>query len=177
MRDAFGGVFTMNFLLVFIFIFVAFTAVSLNYAKAFKVKNAVIDFVEQNEISSIDATSISGKLSKLDRIIAEMGYNVSCANIGYQSGPIIVDSEAKGYCYKGIAILFMEKTNIKSMDEDTEENVTVAEKITYKIYTGANWNLGALNKILALGGKPQDSEEYIQGTWTINGEANVVIQK
>jgi len=43
MRDAFGGVFTMNLLLVFIFIFVAFAAVSLNYAKAFKVKNSIID--------------------------------------------------------------------------------------------------------------------------------------
>ena len=54
MRDAFGGVFTMNLLLVFIFIYVAVTAVSLNYAKAFRAKNAVIDFIEQKEVTDLD---------------------------------------------------------------------------------------------------------------------------
>ena len=54
MRDAFGGVFTMNMLLVFIFIYVAFSAVSLTYAKAFRVKNHVIDYIEQNEIIDLD---------------------------------------------------------------------------------------------------------------------------
>ena len=43
MRDSFGGVFMTNLFLVFIFIYVAFTAVSLNYAKAFKVKNKTLN--------------------------------------------------------------------------------------------------------------------------------------
>ena len=54
MRDAFGGIFMIRLMLVFVFIFVAFTAISLNYAKAFRIKNKVIDFVEQEEIMDLD---------------------------------------------------------------------------------------------------------------------------
>lgn len=167
MRDAFGGVFTMNLLLVFIFIYVAFTAVSLNYAKAFRVKNAVIDFVEQNELSSLNHTYMNDKLDQLDEIVNKMSYNVTCDNIGATEGETKVDMSVTSYCYKGIKITFVESTNIEG---------TSAKKIKYKVSTGANWNLGALNKILALGGQKEDSEEYVFGSWTINGEANVVIK-
>ena len=48
MRDAYGGIFMVRLFLVFIVIYVAFTAVSLNYAKAFRLKNKLIDYVEEN---------------------------------------------------------------------------------------------------------------------------------
>ena len=64
MRDAFGGVFMMRLMLAFIFIFVAFSAVSLNYAKAFRVKNKVIDVVEQMEIQNIN--EFSNYYNKID---------------------------------------------------------------------------------------------------------------
>ena len=67
MRDAFGGVFTMNFMLVFIFIFVAFSAISLNYAKAFRLKNSIIDFVEENEI--VNLSDIDAKTDELNSIL------------------------------------------------------------------------------------------------------------
>ena len=50
MRDAFGGEFMIRLFLVFIFIYIMFSAVSLNYAKAFRLKNSVIDYLEKNEI-------------------------------------------------------------------------------------------------------------------------------
>lgn len=177
MRDAFGGVFTMNFLLVFLFIFVAFTAVSLNYAKAFKVKNAVIDFVEQNEIHSLNAVYINDKLSGLDSIIERMDYNIECTNMGLDEGQIIDDEKVVGYCYKGIALFLKNTEEINSINNETKENEKVATKITYIVTTKANWDLGALNKILALGGKQENSKGYIRGSWTVNGEANVVIQE
>ena len=167
MRDAFGGVFTMNFLIVFIFIYVAFTAVSLNYAKAFKVKNAVIDFVEQNEIASLNQNYLDDKLEKLDVIINKMNYNVTCDNIHSKDGEEKIDMKVQSYCYKGIKITLVESKNIEG---------TNTEQIKYKVSTGANWNLGVLNKILALGGEKQNSQEPIVGSWTINGEANVIIK-
>ena len=48
MRDAFGGAFSIQIFLIFILIYVSFIAVSLNYAKAFKVKSAIIDYIEDN---------------------------------------------------------------------------------------------------------------------------------
>ena len=53
---------------------------------------------------------------------------------------------------------------------------TKSKKIKYEITTGATWNLGALNKILVLGGEKENSRGTIAGSWTITGEA-VVIQR
>lgn len=163
MRDAFGGVFTINLFLVFIFIFVAFTAVSLNYAKAFRVKNRVIDFLEENEIVSLNETSFSNKLGKLDTILQDSTYNKTCED---GNGTIkSIEGNAIGYCYNGIVIL-----------ESSEEPVsgTNSSIIKYQVITYADWNLGALNKILALGGRDETSESYVAGTWAIKGEAKVV---
>ena len=43
----------------------------------------------------------------------------------------------------------------------------------YNVYTYVNWNLGILNTILALGGQSRDSQDPIEGAWTIKGEAVV----
>ena len=58
MREAFGGSFTIKLMLIFLAVYVTFIAVALNYAKAFRVKNGVIDIIEQNE--GIDDYSDTG---------------------------------------------------------------------------------------------------------------------
>lgn len=167
MRDAFGGVFMTSLFLVFIFIYVAFTAVSLNYAKAFRVKNKVIDFIEQAEITDLDdyfGRNIARQdLSKLNNILEDSNYYKECTT----NDQISVNG-SKGYCYNGIIIL-----------KDREEKVegTNSKTVYYKVLTYADWNLGALNKILALGGKSEDSAEVVNGTWEIAGEAKVVVKK
>ena len=46
MRDAFGGAFLIKVMLIFLGIYVAFMAVALNYAKAFKVKkNSILSLI------------------------------------------------------------------------------------------------------------------------------------
>ena len=85
MREAFGGVFMMRLMLVFVFIFVAFTAISLNYAKAFRIKNKVIDFIEQQEVFDIDeffAGANGANLTKLDAILDDAKYNKECQKVG-----------------------------------------------------------------------------------------------
>ena len=42
MREAFGGAFTIKLMLIFLAIYIAFIAVALNYAKAFRVKNKIL---------------------------------------------------------------------------------------------------------------------------------------
>ena len=162
MRDAFGGVFMMRLMLVFVFIFVAFTAISLNYAKAFRIKNKVIDFVEQEEIMDLDSlfnAANSNRLSKLGNILDDAKYNKECQNVD-SNGKISREAlDGKAYCYRGIII---------------EEAYTVDRTIVYNVYTYADWNLGALNMILALGGQSRNSEHVINGSWEISGEARVV---
>ena len=163
MRDAFGGVFMIRLFLVFIVIYVAFTAVSLNYAKAFRIKNSVISFIEENEIISLDNSYITSKLDKLDKILTKANYNKTCTN---GNGSIIsAEGTSRGYCYNGVVIL-----------KNSEESVagTNSKIIKYQVVTYADWNIGILNKILALGGSRENSEEYVTGTWEIRGEAKVV---
>ena len=84
MRDAFGGVFMMRLMLVFIVVFVGFGAVSLNYAKAFSIKNRVIDVIEQLEIIDVESILSSTKnyTDKLDSIIDDANYTITCDNTG-----------------------------------------------------------------------------------------------
>ena len=161
MRDAFGGVFMMRLMLVFVFIFVSFTAISLNYAKAFRVKNSVIDFVEQQEIMDLDmffnSPNNSSAFEKLDNILKKANYDKECANGNGKLGREAMDGQA--YCYGGIII---------------EESERIDRTIVYNVYTYAGWNLGALNMILQLGGQNKNSKDVTNGTWRISGEARVV---
>ena len=166
MRDAFGGVFMLRLMLVFIVVYVAFTAISFKYAKSFRVKNKVIDFVEQNQILDLDNFFNKGynsNLRNLNEILLSANYNVTCNDVGYNEGNII-DKETNnniGYCYNGIVI----KKDEQKSNDDT---------IYYTINTYANWELGFLNNILALGGRDPNSEKSIGGRWKITGEAIVV---
>jgi len=49
MRDAFGGAFSIKLMLIFLILYVAFICVAINYAKAFRVKNRIINIIEQHE--------------------------------------------------------------------------------------------------------------------------------
>ena len=48
MRDAVGGTFMIKLILVFLAVYIIFMGAALNYAKAFRVKNKVMDIIEQN---------------------------------------------------------------------------------------------------------------------------------
>lgn len=166
MRDSFGGIFMIRLFLVFIFIYVTFTAVSLNYAKAFRIKNSIISFIEENEIISLEGANFNNKLDELNQILRNANYNKTC-NKG--NGKITSkEGKTTGYCYNGIVIL-------KELEEPISG--TNSSVIRYTVTTFADWNLGALNKILALGGQQENSQEYVTGTWAINGEAKVVSKK
>ena len=112
MRDAFGGVFMMRLMLVFIVIYVAFTAISFKYAKSFRIKNKVIDFVEQNQIIDIGNyfTEATGEnLANIDDVLKTANYDISCEELGLNSsqGDIKESDTGKviGYCYKGVEIV------------------------------------------------------------------------
>ena len=162
MREAFGGVFMIRISLVFVFIFVAFSAISLNYAKAFRVKNHVIDFIEQQEVFSLDTlfhSAKSDKLAKLDAILDAANYNKECQNVDV-NGKIKTEPGApSAYCYRGV--VFAESTKID-------------RTIIYNVSTFADWNLGTLSMLLRLGNQSQNSQNVIDGSWEISGEARVV---
>lgn len=49
MRESIGGTWIVGIVIVFIVIFTGYLALSVNYSKAFKVKNGIISIIEENE--------------------------------------------------------------------------------------------------------------------------------
>ena len=71
MRDSFGGAFMIQLMLIFIIIFVSFLAVALNYTRAFRVKNGVIDILEQYQY---DGTGSDIAIDKVRNYLQRMNY-------------------------------------------------------------------------------------------------------
>ena len=162
MRDAFGGVFMMRLFLVFIVIYVGFTALSLNYAKAYRVKNNVISFIEEKEITDLKSFFSQGsgkRVKQLNGTILSADYNKVCNN---GNGPINTGPGGhQVYCYNGVVI---------------EETKKTSRAITYTVHTFAGWNLGSLNALASLFGGDPDSQGVLNGIWEITGEAVVRIR-
>lgn len=91
MRDAFGGAFLIKILLIFLGIYVAFMAVALNYAKAFKVKNYIINVVEQYEGVYDEPISV------IDNYINGIGYNPNLVQKDLSDKQCLNDS-SNAYC-------------------------------------------------------------------------------
>lgn len=152
MRDAFGGEFMMRLLLIFIVIYVGFTAVSLNYAKAFRVKNKVISYIEEKDIQNLENINCKD----LGRVIKSSQYHKECIpgrEIQKANGKVVQ------YCCSGVVI------------EDKEK---IGNKKKYEVNTYADFNLGIFNKILMFDTKNKDrKEESVKGMFKITGEAYV----
>ncbi len=110
MREAMGSTWLIGIIITFIAVFSAFLAYSISYTKAFKVKNEIINIIENNEGYSVVP---GGKLSnmseanlnkdshtdaKIYRFIKAIGYNYSVFD--NKSNPCEKSHQLKegGYC-------------------------------------------------------------------------------
>lgn len=64
MRDAFGSTFMFKLIIIFIVFYVSFMTIAVSYAKVFRVKNGVIDILEQYQYDSVG----SRKQDVIDRV-------------------------------------------------------------------------------------------------------------
>jgi hypothetical protein len=82
MREAIGGTWIFSIVIVFIVLFSSYLALSINYSKAFKVKNGIINIIEKDE--GISGTS-TGEISTY---LSNIGYNVygSCDTSNGEKG-------------------------------------------------------------------------------------------
>jgi len=112
MRESIGGTWLLGFVVFFVVLFSGYLAVSINYTKAFKVKNQIINLIEQNEgfrttsLSNLSAAT-TDQLKMSDRTedkiylyIRDIGYATTsipeskCENRG--------DYHTGGYCIRKI---------------------------------------------------------------------------
>lgn len=96
MREAFGGTFMIKLMLIFLAIYIAFIAVALNYAKAFRVKNRIIDIIEQNE-GIDDYQDQSGVIEEINNYLNNVSYYVKLNKIDPSDNNGTYCS-SRGYC-------------------------------------------------------------------------------
>ncbi|NLC48620.1 MAG: hypothetical protein GX758_04605 [Tenericutes bacterium] len=98
MREAIGGQWILGIVLLFIVLFSGFLAYSINYTRAFKAKDHIIELIEKNEGFTFSnkpnlTTSDTSVEAKAYFLLDSMGYNslvVKCGKYGYE--------QPGGYC-------------------------------------------------------------------------------
>ena len=111
MKEAFGGAFMIRLVIIFIVIYISFMAVAVNYAKAFRVKNQVINMLEQSKYKTGDGDVIENVENYLDAVpyyvkVAEcknktdgVGTRLEHGVCIYEKGVCSNNSVAGGRCY------------------------------------------------------------------------------
>lgn len=124
MRDAFGGIFNIATIVVFITLVSGFLAFNVNYTKAFRVKNKIISTIEEYEGSCSIGSDCDIKISSY---MSELGYsspsnNYCEADYNFQNG----------YCISN------------AISSGTSDN----KKVYYKVETAIVIDIPIVNKLL-----------------------------
>lgn len=168
MRDAFGGAFMIQVFIVFIFIYICFTAVALNYAKAFKVKNMLIDYLEENQISDLGQLTVDEEKSLENfinnEIYGNMNYHVNVESMC--NGLDLYDDFDNKIAYCNNVGIFIKRSNLAS---NTEGHY-------YTVSTYVGWSIPFLNKLLALNGNNEE-KDVVAGTWKISGQTRLIVNE
>ena len=102
MRDAFGGTFLMYLIIIFITIFVTFMAETLKFVQAYRVKNVIVNYIEQYE--GFNETVIAKLEDEKDGYLAKASYNAKKAVTAKEKIPTKAGEEycskTYGYCVK-----------------------------------------------------------------------------
>lgn len=171
MKDAFGGAFMIKLFLVFIFIYICFTALALNYAKAFKVKNKIIDYLENHEIVDLDSLPAEQLNAMNDffeeEVLGNMNYNVSEHNIC--AGIETTDYTGKKIAHCDDLGIVIRQTRLNGTDINTEG-------VYYIVSTYVGWSIPFVNTLLKLNGNNED-QDAVSGLWKISGETRVIVSK
>jgi len=102
MRESIGGTWFFQLIIVFILLFVAYLALSINYSKSFKVKNEIISFLEREEGLTNRTSPDKGALQLINDFLVNSGYSatgecdagwVGVSSLEIGSSPEIVSNE------------------------------------------------------------------------------------
>ena len=123
MREAIGGTWLFGLVITFIVFFASFLAVSINYSKAFNVKNNVVDLIGKYEGNNCNARK------KISNYLRTTGYLVMGA---------CPEEDASGICtYKGYDLNGHPVASTKKayywVSLDTTESSTTIDKQFYRV--------------------------------------------
>ena len=76
MREAFGGAFSIKLMMIFLVLYVCFICVGLNYSRAYRVKNRIINIIEQNEGINYNNTQ-DAVILEIQNYLRGTGYSIA----------------------------------------------------------------------------------------------------
>lgn len=155
MRDAFGGVFTIQILLVFIIIFVGFIAISLNYSRAFRIKNYVIDMIEERELSDLSDPDFRDTVKD------------TTMSFGYANESVCehVSDDVNTTCINGIIVKRINSSLLHGTNH-----------YYYAVNVPVIYNFGFLTSLLSLTNGGVSDTSVPSGVWAVSGETRVVVR-
>lgn len=138
MREAIGGVFSLQIILVFVILINGYMAYSVNYTRAFRVKNGIINIVEEREGFTRDSKATE----EIHNYVSKAGYGLSSV----QQMAVRNNNNVDGwYCngQDGYCIKCFDNTGNNSITSDNAEY----RGVYYSIRTYVNMDIPVLNKI------------------------------
>lgn len=161
MREAIGGAMTIQIIVIFMLLINAYLAFSVSYTRAFKMKNQVINIIENNEgypnvdsASTCTAENPEGAICQIISYINEIGYN----GADYPQKDDGCPEPKKGEQY-GICII----PHKKDIAGNSNANQSYSG-IYYTVYTYININIPVINNLF----------KGIPNLFRIQGETNTI---
>lgn len=135
MRDAIGQVFTLQIILAFVLLINGYMAYSVNYTRAFRVKNQIVNIIEQYEGPDNDEG-----IEKINEYIDRMAYNVNNQQmLTYQNNNSGAECPGyNGWCYV--------EHDVSINDADGERKGKY-----YSVVTFVNIDIPVINNLVGLG--------------------------
>ena len=103
MKEAIGGTWLFQIVIVFILLFAGFLTFAINYTKAFKVKNEMVNIIERNQGFTSSTTNDFTTENEITNYLNTVGYRTTgkcdADEIGY---PLNVIGDKHYYCVKTI---------------------------------------------------------------------------
>lgn len=147
MRQAIGTTWIFSICLTFIVLFTAYLAISINYAKAFKIKNHIISMIEENE--GIDDDNASSFNTKVEDYLLYQGYD---AKKVCNDGELLRDDLNKGQ-WKAVTAINDVNGKGKSTyycvyKRNVENKSECSNEVVYKVITFFKFDIPALNTLM-----------------------------
>lgn len=138
MKEAIGQVYALQIILAFVILLNGYMAYSVNYARAFRVKNQIVDIIEEYEGPNNEEA-----IDKINTIIDQMTYEVPQRLVNNFKSRYSDENSGEPNCQNGWCYI---EHNVSIDDADGERNGKY-----YSVVTFVNIDIPVINNIIGLG--------------------------
>lgn len=153
MKEAMGGVFSLEFIIVFLLILNGYMAFNVNYTKAFRVKNEIRSIIQKNEGLTDNAMNqIEEYMNKVNYTQAQ-GFNDYCSKKGMYT---CNTANKRYFCM-----------NVTTSDKYGKNTQGYNIAAYYSVTTFVDINIPIINKFF----------DRLGGLFAVNGETSLIYTK